>query len=160
MPSCYQPPAPFTVSAGADRSADEHVIGPDTCMVKVSASDTDRAFVLFEYIGRAEGGPPLHVHPDQDEIFIVQEGRYRFRCGDEVQTLGAGDTIFLPRGIPHAFRQTSSTGRLLFMFTPAGDMEAFFAKLADMDGLPDPAVAAALFAAHGMTVVGPPLNSD
>jgi hypothetical protein len=40
-------------------------------------------------------------------------------------------------------------------------MEAFFAELAGIvNGVPVPAVAAALFAAHGMAIVGPPLNLD
>lgn len=74
--------------------------------------------------------------------------------------LTAGDTIFLPRGIPHTFSQTSAQGRLLYMFTPAGDMEAFFAALAQIDEPPPPAAAAALFATHGVEVVGPPLALD
>lgn len=158
MPSSPKTSAAFTVLAGSDRRHAQRAIGPDSCRVKISASDTNGAFALFEYIGRAEGGPPLHVHPDQDEIFVVQEGCYAFLCGNVAQTLNPGDTIFLPRGIPHTFRQTSPTGRLLFMFTPAGDMEAFFEELATIDGVPAPSVATAVFAAHGMAVVGPPID--
>lgn len=150
----------FITAHGRDRHDAPASIGPDTAHLKISAYDTGGAFALFEYTGRIEGGPPLHLHHDQDEIFIVRDGTYRFRCGEDHSTLTAGDTIFLPRGIPHAFRQMSPSGRLWFMFTPAGDMEAFFCALAGLDGPPAPQEAAALFAAHGMEVVGPPIAAD
>jgi quercetin 2,3-dioxygenase len=148
------------VAAGADRYLKPLQVGTDVSVVKVSGRDTGGGFALFEYAGYREGGPPLHLHRDQDEIFVVREGRYLFQCGDDRTALQAGDTIFLPRGIPHSFRQTSPTGRLQFMFTPAGDMEAFFTALAQQDGPPSPEVASALFAAHGMKVVGPPIEGD
>lgn len=148
------------IRAAEDRTGDPQHIGPDVCVVKVSASDTDGAFTLFEYTGNTQGGPPLHVHMDQDEIFVVREGQYLFQCGEDRTTLGVGDTIFLPRGIPHSFRQMSDLGHLQYMYTPAGDMEAFFAALSRLDDLPSPEIADALFSAHGMTIVGPPLGSD
>ncbi|MFN3610274.1 MAG: cupin domain-containing protein [Hyphomonas sp.] len=151
------PPQSFIVASSRDRAERPGQIGPDTNTVKVSARDTGGAFSLFEYTGRAEGGPPLHVHPDQDEIFFVQEGRYLFQCGPDRSTLEAGDMIFLPRSVPHTFCQISPQGRLLYMYTPAGDMEAFFEALASLEGPPLPAEAGALFARHGMEVVGPPL---
>lgn len=153
-------PQTFIVRAGQDRDHRPRPIGPDTNAVKISAKDTNGALALMVYEGRARGGPPLHMHADQDEIFIVQDGRYDFQCGDDRMVLTAGDTIFLPRGVPHTFSQTSPEGRLLYMFTPAGDMEAFFAALAQVGGPPPPHIAAALFAAHGMTVLGPPLALD
>lgn len=158
MPPSAPSSQSFIVASGRDRAGRPGQIGPDTNTVKVSARDTGGAFSLFEYTGRAEGGPPLHVHPDQDEIFFVQEGRYLFQCGDDRSALEAGDMIFLPRGVPHTFSQVSAQGRLLYMYTPAGDMEAFFEALATYAGPPAPEEGAALFARHGMEVVGPPLR--
>lgn len=160
MVASHRQTGPLTIRAGEDRTGDPQRIGPDLSLVKISARDTDGAFSLFEYAGNAQGGPPLHVHSDQDEIFVVREGRYLFQCGDERTMLNAGDTIFLPRGIPHSFRQMSATGHLQYMYTPAGNMEAFFAALANLDDIPPPEIAGALFAAHGMTIVGPPLGPD
>lgn len=150
----------FVVHADQDRHNRPDHIGDDINAVKISARDTGGALAVLAYEGRARGGPPLHLHHDQDEVFIVQEGRYQFQCGHERMELAAGDTIFLPRGVPHTFCQTSERGRLLYMFTPAGDMEAFFAALARMEGEPAPDIGAALFAAHGMMVVGPPIALD
>lgn len=150
----------FVVGADHDRHHRPDRIGSDTNAVKISTGDTGGALAVLAYEGHARGGPPLHMHLHQDEIFIVQEGHYQFQCGDDRMVLTAGDTIFLPRGVPHTFSQTSQHGKLLYMFTPAGSMEAFFAALAKIDGTPRPDVAAALFAAHGMAVVGPPLALD
>ena len=126
--------------------------------IKISSRDTGGQLSVFEYVGHVPGGPPLHVHPDQDEIFFIHGGDYLFQIGTERCRLGAGDTVFLPRGEPHTFAQLSEVGRMLFMFTPAGDMEAYFRALAELAGPPSEAEEAALFAAHGMRRLGPGLD--
>jgi quercetin 2,3-dioxygenase len=133
-------------------------IGGDRCRVLVAAAQTGGSLSVLEWQGSAPGGPPLHLHHDQDEVFIVEEGQYLFQVGEQQHRLGPGDTIFLPRGVPHGFCQLGASGRLRYLYTPAGRMEAFFAALASVDGPPGPAAAEALFAAHGMQVVGPPLQ--
>jgi quercetin dioxygenase-like cupin family protein len=132
-------------------------IGPDLCRVLVDGSQTGGALAMLEWTGAAPGGPPLHVHPDQDEVFLVCEGRYRFQCGDGHFELEAGDTIFLPRAVPHTFAQLTPTGRLVYSYAPAGQMVDFFAALAALGGTDDHEAAGALFASHGMQIVGPPL---
>lgn len=151
---------PFVVEAAQDRLGDAVVLfGNSPNRVKVAGADTGGQLAVFEYIGRTRGGPPLHVHPDQDEIFYIRAGEYAFQVGDKHYRLKAGDTIFLPRGVPHTFSQLSAESHMLFMFTPAGDMEAFFREQGALKGVPTPEEGAALFAAHGMKVVGPPLEA-
>ena len=84
----------------------------------------------------------------------MQHGEFRFQVGDELHLLKAGDLIFGPRKVPHAFVNLSETGRLLIAFQPAGTMEAFFAA-----GLLDPMSEEfrQLNREHGVEVVGPPL---
>lgn len=50
---------------------------------------------------------PLHIHPNQDEWFYVVEGNYLFQVGNEQYRMAIGDTIFLPRNVPHAFIQVT-----------------------------------------------------
>lgn len=145
------------VPAGRSHAGPPLQIGPDQWMVNVPAAATGQALSVMSWHGHAPGGPPLHLHPAQDEVFIVDEGEYRFQCGEALHVLKAGDSIFLPRGLPHTFRQLSATGRLRFLYTPAGQMEDFFAALSQCPGPPAPDVAQALFARHGMEIVGPPL---
>jgi quercetin 2,3-dioxygenase len=145
------------VPAGHHHAGPPLAIGPDRWMLNVPAAVTGEALSVMSWHGHAPGGPPLHLHPEQDEVFIVEDGEYRFQCGDEQHLLRAGDSVFLPRGVPHTFRQLSPTGRLRFLYTPAGRMEDFFAALSELTGPPSPEAGARLFAAHGMRVVGPPL---
>lgn len=124
---------------------------------KVSSAHTNGALCIFDTVRSEPGGPPLHVHADQDEWFYVTDGAFEVRVGDEIHQLGPGDSILGPRGIPHAFANTSPTGRIMVIFTPAGSMEAFF-QAGSAKGAMSAAEFAALSAEHGMTVVGPPLH--
>jgi len=144
----------FMVAAGAGRLGEHTRLGglnPND--LKIAGRDTGNAFSLFEYTGHERGGPPLHVHPEQDEVFYILSGTYRFRVGTTEHELSTGDLIFLPRNVPHTFAQLSSEGRVLFSFQPTGRMEDFFRAAATPN--PSPSI----FADHGLRVVGPPLES-
>ncbi len=127
--------------------------------VKISGTDTADELSVFEQTGLTpKGGPPLHIHADQDEWFYVIEGDYRFQVGNDQYDMQAGDTIFLPKKIPHAFIQLSDHGKMIVSYLPAGKMEAFFAITDQWDTPPTPKEIAEVFAEHGMQVVGPPLK--
>jgi quercetin dioxygenase-like cupin family protein len=129
--------------------------------VKVSGSDTNGDLAIFEQTSLSQGrGTPLHVHPSQDEVFHVQEGAYKFRVGEELFDLKAGDAIFLPRQVPHAWTQVSPTGKMTVILQPAGKLEDFFVTMATMDHEPTQEEVAKVFAANEMQVVGPPLKVD
>ena len=47
-------------------------------------------------------------------------GEFTFMIGDEVTVGGPGTCAFMPRDVPHAWKNTGSeTGRVLFLYTPA-----------------------------------------
>lgn len=154
----------FKVPAG-DTRADTHFtmrgVTSNTLDVKVSGADTAGRMAVLEQLGHSpNGGPPLHVHPDQDEVFHALDGSYRFLVGGEHFVLEPGDTILAPRGVPHAFLQLTQTARLLLVYQPAGGIEDFFRATAAWTSPPAPEEVARVFAAHGMQVVGPPLRPD
>jgi quercetin dioxygenase-like cupin family protein len=68
---------------------------------------------------------PLHLHRKEDEMFVILEGEGVFWVGDQVHEVGAGGSVFLPRGVPHAYHFTSPVVDMLTICTPAG-MESFF----------------------------------
>lgn len=150
----------FVVKANESRFNESTVLfgGTSPNDIKVSGKDTEGKLAIFEYTGNVKGGPPLHIHPEQDEIFFIVEGDYTFKVGEETYELKKGDTIFLPRKVPHAFAQTSEKGKMFFMFQPSGKMEEYFRKLATFKGQPSPEEGAKLFSDHEMKVVGPPLE--
>lgn len=126
--------------------------------IKVSSKDTGGNLTVFEFTGNEKGGPPLHVHPNQDEIFFIVEGEYLFQVGDARHLLNPGDTIFLPRKVAHAFAQLTDKGKMFFLFQPSGKMEDFFRALGNLQGPPEPQEGARIFMEHDMEIVGPPLQ--
>jgi quercetin dioxygenase-like cupin family protein len=126
--------------------------------VKISGKDTDGDLAVFEQTSLSpKRGTPLHVHPHQDEVFHILEGAYRFKVGSDQFDLAVGDSIFLPRKVPHAWTQLSQRGKMTVILQPAGKLEAFFVTLAALAVPPTPAQLASIFAAHEMEVVGPPI---
>ena len=129
--------------------------------VKVSGKDTDGNLAIFEQTGLSQGrGTPLHIHPFQDEIFYVLEGEYYFQVGEEKHRLYAGDSIFLPRKVSHAWIQVSEKSKTLVMLQPAGKLESFFVTMAALEKKPTAKEMAKIFADNEMQVVGPPLKID
>lgn len=154
-------PAPksFVVKSGQDRFNEPikyRGISPN--LVKVSAKDTAGHMSVFEYEGYAKMGPDLHVHLKQDETFYILEGEYLFQVGEEKHTLKAGDTIFLPRNIPHTWLQLTDKGKLMYTLQPAGKMEEFFKTMNALKGVPTQEEVNKIHLAHDIKVVGPPLS--
>lgn len=149
------------VLRGSNRSGEELLIwGVIPLQIKVSTEDTAGGFFVFEHAGMGKGGPPRHFHYQQDEWFYAIEGEFAFEVGDERFTLRPGDSLFAPRMIPHAWAYVGDEpGTLLLAVQPAGSLEAFFMENCAMDRLPTPEEADRSFAAHGMKVVGPPLDT-
>ena len=129
--------------------------------IKISGKDTENDLAVFEQTGLTpKGGPPLHIHPNQDEWFYVIEGEYLFQVGDVKYQMKTGDTIFLPRNIQHAFVQLTEKGKMIVSYLPAGKMEDFFAVTDTWTSPPTKEEIAKIFADHDMKIVGPPLSVD
>jgi mannose-6-phosphate isomerase-like protein (cupin superfamily) len=103
-----------------------------TIVIRIPSESTGGAFSLIEEIPPMLD-TPLHVHEHEDELFYVLEGEHVVRCGGDEFRLGPGDTVFLPRGIPHSQRRVvPGEGRELVLSSP-GDLEGFFRELADAE---------------------------
>jgi quercetin dioxygenase-like cupin family protein len=148
------------VPNGRNRFEEELMIwGVIPLEIKVSSSDTAGNFFVFEHANMGKGGPPRHFHYEQDEWFYATKGEFAFEVGDERFTLRPGDSLFAPRRIPHVWAHVGDgQGTLLLAVQPAGSLEAFFMESCAMDRPPTPEEAERSFAAHGMKIVGPPLN--
>ncbi len=133
-------------------------VNSNVLTVKISGKDTGGDLAIFEQTSLSPGrGTPLHVHTSQDEVFHVLEGAYYFQVGEETYKMTAGDVIFLPRKVPHAWTQRSERGKMMVTVQPAGQLEQFFVTMAGLDHAPSPREIENIFAANGMRVVGPPL---
>jgi quercetin dioxygenase-like cupin family protein len=129
--------------------------------IKISGTDTENDLAVFEQTGLTpKGGPPLHIHPFQDEWFYVIEGEYLFQVGEVKYQMKSGDTIFLPRNVQHAFIQLTEKGKMIVSYLPAGKMEAFFEVTDKWTFPPTKDEIAKVFADHDMKVVGAPLTVE
>jgi len=152
MPDVQQP---LFTAAGADRFGEHRGLGISVINFKVVPADSDGLFVI-ENTFHAKGGPARHLHYDQDEWFYAAEGEFVVEVGSERFQLHAGDSLLAPRRVPHVWAHTGAgRGRMLITFMPAGKMEAFFREVTKANAMPpqDPA----LWQAHGMELLGPPL---
>jgi quercetin dioxygenase-like cupin family protein len=148
----------FKIDAGKSRFDEQtKLFGVNPNDIKISTEDTEGKLSVLEYTGNVKGGPPLHFHNNQDEIFYILEGKYTFQVGEEKYMMTAGDTIFLPRQIPHSFAQISEKGKMLFFFHPSGKIEDYFRKTGSLKSMPTPEEGAKIFEDHDMKVVGPPI---
>lgn len=125
---------------------------------KVSSVDTGGGLYIFEHSNMGKGGPPRHIHHEQDEWFYAIKGEFVIEVGEERFFLKPGDSAFAPRQIPHAWAHVGDEpGTLLTAVSPAGTFETFIRDTANFSTLPTPEEIEAAFTAHGMTIVGPPL---
>jgi mannose-6-phosphate isomerase-like protein (cupin superfamily) len=155
--------AGFEVAAGTDREGQNQLMiwGLLPLANKVSGKDTDGQFYAFEHRDIMKGGPPRHVHFAQDEWFYVIKGRFAFEVGEHRATLGAGDTMFAPRKIPHGWSCVEGEpGTLLTIVSPVNGFEKFLMETTQHATLPSAEEIAKAFKEYDMEVVGPPLESD
>src|SRR5213593_2599223 len=55
------------------------------------------------------GGVTPHIHPAMEERFEVLEGTASFLSGKKWVTAGAGETVVVPAGTRHAYRNKSDS---------------------------------------------------
>ncbi|XDA96833.1 cupin domain-containing protein [Sulfitobacter sp. LCG007] len=73
---------------------------------------------------------PVHIHPDQDEFILVQEGELDLKLDGEWSKAGPGDLVRMPRGVPHGyFNKSDKPCRALFWVSPAGRLKDLFVAL-------------------------------
>ncbi len=157
--------AGFSVAAGKDRFDEQIELGGEPNDCKVSARDTNGAMCAFEFTGG--GGGPRHLHHDQDEWIYIVDGEFEFQVGEKRFHLGARESVFLPRKVPHAWSSIGGKpGTVIDVYQPAGRMEEFFRELGkyrnrpwvhEVLTLPE---LKQLFREHGMDVAGPPLTGE
>jgi len=151
----------FKTDAGTDRFQKPiNLFDGDTFYTKVSTKDTNGDLYVYESSRIKKGGPNLHLHYHQDEWWYILEGEFIIKVGDKIYHVKPGDSVFGPRGVPHAFSKVGeSVGRMLTTFQPAGKMEECFIAISEgqMKGKPE-AEQDEFRKQHGFERVGPPID--
>jgi quercetin dioxygenase-like cupin family protein len=95
-------------------------------VVKVSAAETGGSYAVMEETTAPGGGPPPHIHHGEDEMFYVIEGKFEITVDGKSHVAGVGGVAFLPKDVPHSFKNVGDKdGRLLITVVPGG-FEKFF----------------------------------
>lgn len=93
-----------------------------------TARDTSGELLRLEYLAPPRTlGPPLHVHPYQEERFEVLSGTLGARVGEDEQGLGKGQSLTVPSGTLHTWWNNGADEvRMLVELRPALRMEEIF----------------------------------
>lgn len=91
---------------------------PPAFAVKARTADTDGLFSLLEVT--VAQPVPRHTHHVADECIYVLGGELLIDFDGETRTLGPGQFVLLPHGVPHAIRPGSVPPRVIQISSPGG----------------------------------------
>jgi quercetin dioxygenase-like cupin family protein len=95
-------------------------INGGTLAVLLDSAATDGQLMMGRFDVSEGEAPPYHQHTREDEVFMLIKGTALVWYGDQEHELAEGGVVFLPKGVPHAYRITSAKADLLMINTPAG----------------------------------------
>jgi quercetin dioxygenase-like cupin family protein len=101
--------------------------------------------------------PVAHYHRDWDETVYGLDGTITFEVDGAAHAVGAGDTLFIKRGIVHGFDNRSGADAIcLAALTPGVLGPEYFRELAALiaKGPPDEAVVHEIMLRHGLVPAG------
>jgi quercetin dioxygenase-like cupin family protein len=133
----------------------------DSMQIKLGGEHTGNKLAIGLETTPPGGGPPPHLHRDEDETFLILEGRYSFLANGEWTELGPGGVVYVPRGEIHTFRNVGdSSSRHWVMTTPSG-FEKFFEESATVfaAGPPDMQRILEISSKYGIEFVDAPQNA-
>jgi quercetin dioxygenase-like cupin family protein len=103
----------------------------DEASFHLDAERTGGRLTMFTLITPPGGGPPLHYHLNEDEWFVVQEGRVEFLVDGKKKEVAPGGVVYLPRNVVHTYRNIGNKAlRQLVSMSPSG-FETFFTRCAE-----------------------------
>ncbi|MEN3305233.1 MAG: hypothetical protein V7603_1435 [Micromonosporaceae bacterium] len=131
-----------------------------TLAMLLDGKATDGQLMMGRFDVSKGEAPPYHKHTREDEVFMLIKGTALVWYDDQEYDVAEGGVMFLPKGVPHAYRITSDKADLLMINTPAGIEGMFRASGRDkstrrplgFEIAPDPAIAEQ----YGNVIVGPP----
>jgi mannose-6-phosphate isomerase-like protein (cupin superfamily) len=71
--------------------------------IRTSVTQTQGIYTMLEVVADPRNGVPMHVHANEEEHFVILEGRVHLTNGDQGSDLSAGEAATVKRGTPHAW---------------------------------------------------------
>ena len=78
-----------------------------TTRMRVSAVSGAKQLCVFEQWCAPGKGAPTHLHA-VEEVLTVLEGQAEFWIADQEETLTSGQSMIVPAGVKHGFRNTGA----------------------------------------------------
>jgi mannose-6-phosphate isomerase-like protein (cupin superfamily) len=112
-------PKPIFVQPEAGKNL--HFPGGDIASIMLSGDQTGGMLAVVACTQAPDSGPPLHIHRNEDELFLIVEGHYSFFAEERWVEVGPGGLVYLPKGIAHCYRNIgTTTGRHWVITAPSG----------------------------------------
>lgn len=81
-------------------------------------------FMKVGVVTKPEGeGPPLHMHPNEEQFTLILDGRLHYILGEEDKVVERGDLIHIPRRTNHRSRAVGGEATFFTVKFPAGTGE-------------------------------------
>jgi mannose-6-phosphate isomerase-like protein (cupin superfamily) len=152
---------PTQVSVQRGATAERVPFGPTDSIRFMADGGPGLPEFYEERAGRGDG-PPLHSHP-WPSWELVLEGRIRFVVDGDTHVLVAGDSIYIPPEVPHAYVVESDTAHAVGIGLSGGRFPSLQRKAAPLmatEGGPPMDEVMALAGEHDTAILGPPLSVD
>lgn len=75
-------------------------------------------FEMRRFTIKPGGSIPKHYHPDIEHEQYVLKGKYKVGIGKEVHSVKAGDSIYIPKGTAHWYRNAGSESAEFLCIVP------------------------------------------
>jgi len=127
----------------------------------ISSSETLGKVMLQDYKAPKNFGPPVHLHRNEDEILILNQGTIVIWTPEKSGVAKAGDTIMLPKTVPHTWKAYGDEPVHMTVITAPGEFESFISDIAkDNLTIEDTPKLIEVAYKAGMDILGPPLTDD
>jgi quercetin dioxygenase-like cupin family protein len=86
-------------------------------VIQSVAGDLMKAGIVTKPEGE---GPPLHMHPNEEQFTLILEGKLHYILRDEERIVESGDLIHIPRFVNHRSRAVGGAAVFFTVKSPAG----------------------------------------
>lgn len=106
---------------------EELLVLTDVIKILVDHTETNGKYAIFEENVPPLGGPPPHMHPDE-EIFYIVEGEFEFILNDIQNPFKAvgGSVVHIPSNALHTFKNVGGTQGKMVVFLSPGNLLDYF----------------------------------
>jgi mannose-6-phosphate isomerase-like protein (cupin superfamily) len=131
-----------------------HVFG-ELVEILVTSAETNGTFCVLRQYSGPGGGPPPHIHANEDELFTVIQGEFEIFDGREWHPLDEMQNAFTLRGQAHTFRNRGAEMGCIQTTVIPGGLDIYLEELSKLSMPPEMAQVIEISAPYGITFLPP-----